>query len=178
METEQPATPCSKLRVHQCLEKTTLGGLCGKTFARGWNLRRHISTQHGGAGGPGLTYVVHARVGEVPAGDTSVTGQPPNTPLAAAQSLTPPVPVVPVKRKRADSLDPHAKRVWLGRGRFQDEMPAYDVKLSKKFTGQQRAVGWLTAAAKNRLDTYIQEFLCRWGVTAGHHGSCVLWPRD
>lgn len=57
-------------------------------------------------------------------------------------------------------------------------VPIYLVKRSKKTSGQQRGLDWLTAAGKARFDDTMERLLAQWGVKTDHRGTCVLLPED
>ncbi|RYP71800.1 hypothetical protein DL769_004606 [Monosporascus sp. CRB-8-3] len=153
-----------KIRQHQCAEHVLPGQLCGKTFASRWNLKRHIQTQHhqkgGRIGGTSVIYTLdYGRREEFAAREADSDA------LWAAE-------------RKYDECDKPAKRQRLGRSRFREVMPAYDVKLSRQFRPQQRAIEWLSYAAKEAFDARISDVLRRWGVRPGYAGTCVVWPRD
>ena len=60
----------------------------------------------------------------------------------------------------------------------KETLPDYQVKRSKKLPLQQRAIGWITQAAKKHFDDYFTKLLARWGVKKTHQGSCILYPAD
>lgn len=57
-------------------------------------------------------------------------------------------------------------------------LPAYEVKQSKKRPGQQRGLEWLTLKAKITFDNQYRNLLAEWGVAPEHNGTCVLVPQD
>ncbi|KAF2963285.1 hypothetical protein GQX73_g10292 [Xylaria multiplex] len=67
---------------------------------------------------------------------------------------------------------------WLGRGRFRDAMPAYEVPSSKKYPGQQRGLQWLSKGGKDSMDAFVTRIMASWGVKTTHSGTCIVWPQD
>ena len=60
----------------------------------------------------------------------------------------------------------------------RDGLPEYNVKRSKKWPLQQRAVEWLTHAGKLQFDGHLATLLSQWGIKPAHKGTCVLLPAD
>jgi hypothetical protein len=60
----------------------------------------------------------------------------------------------------------------------KETLPDYRVKRSKKWPLQQRAVEWMTQAAKQHFDRHFSTILAQWGVKESHKGTCVLLPAD
>lgn len=84
------------------------------------------------------------------------------------------------------TLDPVDREGWtpqlnegrLYASRFNPACPEYDVRQSKRFLSQQRALDWLTGAAKIAFEEARDEIFGRWGLTAAHKGTCLLLPVD
>jgi hypothetical protein len=57
-------------------------------------------------------------------------------------------------------------------------LPDYQVKGSKKWPLQQKAIGWITQAGKQHFDEYFANLLARLGVKGTHQGTCILCPAD
>ena len=65
--------------------------------------------------------------------------------------------------------------------RLKTAVPTYLVKQSKKTkktSGQQRGLEWLSASGKAHFDDNHEMLLAQWGVKAEHRGTCVLLPED
>ncbi|KAE9373247.1 hypothetical protein N431DRAFT_557405 [Stipitochalara longipes BDJ] len=60
----------------------------------------------------------------------------------------------------------------------KDAHPVYQVKRSKKWPLQQRAIDWLTQAARLHFDQHFATILAQWGVKESHTGTCILLPAD
>lgn len=59
---------------------------------------------------------------------------------------------------------------------YTQPLPTYDIKRSSMFPRQQKAVSWLTEAAKNVLDNRVAELMGSWGLRPSHPGTCILIP--
>lgn len=57
-------------------------------------------------------------------------------------------------------------------------VPIYDVKQSKKYGEQLRALSWLSCDAKTTFDEMYRVLLSQWGVQPTHQGTCVLIPEE
>jgi hypothetical protein len=60
----------------------------------------------------------------------------------------------------------------------KEDLPVYQVKRSRKWPYQQRAIAWLTYAAKTHFDCHFATILAQWGVREKHTSTCVLLPAD
>ncbi|KAH8791671.1 hypothetical protein BGZ57DRAFT_922836 [Hyaloscypha finlandica] len=60
----------------------------------------------------------------------------------------------------------------------KEDHPVYQVKRSKKWHNQQRAIAWITYAAKSHFDHHFSSILAQWGVKPTHTGTCLLLPAD
>jgi hypothetical protein len=58
----------------------------------------------------------------------------------------------------------------------KETLLGYEVKRSKKWPLQQKAIGWITQAGKEHFDEYFTKLLARWGVKKTHQGTCILCP--
>ena len=70
------------------------------------------------------------------------------------------------------------KRKYLGKSFCKNSMPVYEVKQSKKNSGQQQAIEWLGKAARSCFKEHYINILARWGVKDTHQGACILCPAD
>ncbi|KAL8869292.1 MAG: hypothetical protein Q9174_004382 [Haloplaca sp. 1 TL-2023] len=116
----------------------------------------------------------------------------PSTPRDPSRSLSPAptrvdglsLALTSSRRKRRRSLlmedDHHG--LTLGRvmrARLAPPVPTYEVKQSQRTPGQQRAIAWLTQAAKEDFAHVYETLVARWGgLTPAHNGSCVLCTED
>jgi hypothetical protein len=76
----------------------------------------------------------------------------------------------------AQRRDKIRKRLW--ETLEKDSHPVYQVKRSKKWPLQQRAIDWLTQAGKLHFDSHFATILAQWGVKETHTGTCILLPAD
>jgi len=60
----------------------------------------------------------------------------------------------------------------------KEELPVYQVKRSRRWPNQQRAVGWITQHGKAHFDMYYANLLGQWGVKPAHQSTCILLPAD
>ncbi|KAK8134938.1 hypothetical protein PG984_006950 [Apiospora sp. TS-2023a] len=67
---------------------------------------------------------------------------------------------------------------WRGRSRVLERFPSYDVRTSRKYPLQEKAISWLTHSAYEHFHEYWERILNSWGVRAGHLSTCVLVPAD
>jgi hypothetical protein len=70
------------------------------------------------------------------------------------------------------------KRKLLSETLEKEAHPIYQVKRSKKWPLQQRAIEWIRQAGKAHFDRHFATLLAQWGVKETHKGTCVLLPAD
>ncbi|KAI4118688.1 MAG: hypothetical protein LQ345_001299 [Seirophora villosa] len=168
---------------YRCTVPKTHSRLCTAAFSRASDLERHQQRFHPRRGG---TTFVHCNpsTGErrrstfqtqtvaplgrqeswrteshsSPPSERSTAPSPPPGQSPAGRSDHPRAPTPPPPDPLRDS----------------DEVPAYEVKLSRRDPLQQRGVEWLTRPAKLHFHTADSTILERWGLTSGHRGTCLL----
>ncbi|KAK7977441.1 hypothetical protein PG988_004931 [Apiospora saccharicola] len=67
---------------------------------------------------------------------------------------------------------------WRGRPMALERFPTYDVRTSRKYPLQQKALPWLTHSAYEQFHEYWERILNSWGAKAGHRSTCILVPAD
>ncbi|KAJ2976211.1 hypothetical protein NUW58_g8142 [Xylaria curta] len=190
-------------RRYQCTRLIN-GMLCGQVFKRAWNLKRHVQVKHQQERpGTGSTFVVKAMIPgsrtsrhSMAAGLTlpiSIENQMPPSwlrlpplvherpmpplHLTGLSSLTSILRPLHTEGGPPSPVNPGIEQ-WLGRARFRDVMPAYDVPSSKKYPGQQRGLQWLSKGGKDSMDAFVSRIMASWGVKTTHSGTCIIWPQD
>ncbi|KAI1262998.1 hypothetical protein F5Y18DRAFT_438481 [Xylariaceae sp. FL1019] len=186
-------------RSYRCGQRTAQGHICGRQFARRWNLQRHTRVFHqGSAIGPAAGFVQVVFPTAQPASrrsgqpSTGASSLPPFVDLlrsldrsatATTSSPSPPPPSLtqpPASQgplARGDSNGVPWTDMVLGRGRFEKTLPSYEVPYSKQHN-QQRGVDWLLGASKERLDNHVANLMAAWGLTPHHRNICITWPQD
>lgn len=174
-------------REYRCGERlANTGRICGKTFERRWNLKRHIRLVHQ-SDGLGATAFVYLTA------DSFATASPKAGPKPTA-------PLDPSSCEEDDRRGPRAtpnatrdaeaagddqrRRGYHDRSRGQDRslytrpIPVYSVKRSSVFPRQQKAISWLTETAKDAHDNRVSELMGSWGLRPSHSGTCLLIPSN
>lgn len=179
-------------REYRCGERlANTGRICGKTFKRRWNLKRHIRLIHQseGNGATGFVYLT---------ADSFIAASP----RAGPGRCTRPAPV-PAMNDNDDEgglerpeADPSPRQDtesaggsqqhqgYHDRSRGQDRsvytrpIPVYSIKRSPAHPRQQKAISWITEAAKDALDSRVSELMGSWGLKASHAGTCLLMPSN
>lgn len=156
-------------REYRCGERlANTGRICGKTFTRRWNLARHIKLVHQSDGGGGTTFVYLTASSF--SGDDARGTQARDREVQFATGAQD----VPGERRRAY----HDASRGQDRTLYTQPLPSYNIKRSSTFPRQQKAVSWLTEAAKDALDNRVAELMGSWGLRPSHSGTCILVPSD
>ncbi|KAI1455683.1 hypothetical protein F4805DRAFT_459516 [Annulohypoxylon moriforme] len=193
-----------EVRQHRCTELAGDGAVCGLTFNRKWNFKRHLRNQHRQSQvRPGSTFVVshprndirvrlppirqaveylHTPSPEPACGPETFAGklqgpsEPPGEPPGGERHTNAQPEASPGPQAAKNSRGA-PKDLLLGRARLVEVMPTYEVKLSKS-QPHQKAIEWLSCAARDVLHARVADIMGSWGVGPSHSGTCVLWPQD
>ncbi|KAL8840124.1 MAG: hypothetical protein Q9170_001472 [Blastenia crenularia] len=168
---------------YRCRVVKTHSRLCTATFSRASDLERHKQRFHRRRGG---TTFVHwnpstgerrrstfqtqtiAPLGRHESWRTESHSSPPSErPTAPSPS--------PSQSPAGRSEDPRAPTpLPLDLAQHSGEVPAYEVKLSRRGPLQQRGLEWLAYPGKLHFEAADSTILERWGLTSRHRGTCLL----
>lgn len=166
-------------REYRCGERVAnTGRICGKTFERRWNLKRHIRLVHqsDGRGATGFVYLT---------ADSFTTASPaagpkPTAPLDSSsceedgRSLR----AAPDPTRDAEAAGYHDRSRGQDRSTYTRPIPVYSIKRSPVHPRQQKAISWLTETAKDAHDNRMSELMGSWGLRPSHAGTCLLIPSN